>query len=95
VTEKIRGIRRLGFLKQKRIDATYEEHAKILKLILGHRASEACVMVRAHVVQNRMEVRKITIHMLHEAREAALSLRNPAKNAALSRRRTKSDRIAT
>ena len=94
VTEKIRGIRRLGFIKQKRIDATYEEHAKILKLILGHRVSEACMMVKAHIVQNRMEVRKITIHMLHEAREAALSLRNPAKNAALSRRRAKSERIA-
>jgi DNA-binding GntR family transcriptional regulator len=86
VTEKIRGIRRLGFLKQKRIDATYEEHAKLLKLILSHRVSEACMLLRAHITQNRMEARKITIHMLHEAREKARLLRDPSKDTALSRR---------
>jgi DNA-binding GntR family transcriptional regulator len=85
VTEKIRGIRRLGFLKQKRIDATYEEHAKLLKLILSHRVSEACMLLRAHITQNRMEARKITIHMLHEAREKARLLRDPSKDTALSR----------
>lgn len=90
VTEKIRVIRRLGFLKQKRIDATYEEHAKLLKLILNHRSSEACILLRAHITQNRMEVRKITIHMLHEAREKARSLRNPIEDAMPSRRSGKS-----
>ena len=75
VSEKIRVIRKLGFLKEKRIDATYEEHAKLLKLILNHRASEAGILVRSHIAENRMEVRKITIHMLYEAREvAALTL---------------------
>jgi DNA-binding GntR family transcriptional regulator len=33
VTDRIRIIRRLDFTKQPRIDATYEEHAKILKAV--------------------------------------------------------------
>ena len=35
VTERIRIIRRLDFLKQMRIDATYDEHAKILRAIIA------------------------------------------------------------
>ncbi|HXJ02305.1 MAG TPA: GntR family transcriptional regulator [Micropepsaceae bacterium] len=90
VTEKIRIVRRLGFLEQKRIDATYEDHAKLLKLINNHRAADACTLLRGHVTQNGTEARKITIHMLHEARERARLLRNPGKDAAPSRRSGKS-----
>jgi DNA-binding GntR family transcriptional regulator len=68
VTEKIRIIRRLDFLKEKRIDATYEEHAKILRLILRRKSTEAGILLRSHVTQSKNEVRKITLHMLHEAR---------------------------
>jgi DNA-binding GntR family transcriptional regulator len=73
VTEKIRVLRRFGFLTQERIDTTYEEHAKLLKLIRTHRWPEASILLRAHIVHNKMEARKITIHMLHEARESSLS----------------------
>lgn len=76
ISEKIRVIRKLGFLKERRIDATYEEHAKLLKLIMNHRASEASILIRSHITENRMEVRKITIHMLYEAREAAAGVMN-------------------
>ncbi len=71
VTEKIRIIRRLDFLKAQRIDATYEEHAKILRLIVRRKATEATILLRSHVTQSKSEVRKITLHMLHEARGAA------------------------
>jgi len=37
VTDRIRIIRRLDFTKQARIDATYDEHAKILKAIRAKR----------------------------------------------------------
>jgi DNA-binding GntR family transcriptional regulator len=73
VTEKIRVLRRFGFLTQERIDTTYEEHAKLLKLIQNRRAPEAAILLRAHIVHNKMEARKITIHMLHEARDSSLS----------------------
>jgi len=70
ITAKIRIIRRLDFVKPKRVAATYEEHAKILRLLLRGRAEEALLMLRAHITESKQEVRKITIHMLHEARAA-------------------------
>jgi DNA-binding GntR family transcriptional regulator len=70
ITEKIRIIRRLDFLKAPRIDATYDEHAKILRLIQKRKTSEANILLRSHIAQSKSEVRKITLHMLHEARRA-------------------------
>ena len=35
VTDRIRVIRRLDFKKQPRIDATYDEHNKILQAVLN------------------------------------------------------------
>jgi DNA-binding GntR family transcriptional regulator len=68
VTERIRTVRRLDFLRRERVAATYEEHAEILRLVLRRRAAEANLALRAHITQSKQEVRKITIHMLHEAR---------------------------
>jgi DNA-binding GntR family transcriptional regulator len=70
VTEKIRIIRRLDFSKEARIAATYEEHGKLLRLILRRRADDAIMLLKAHITQSKQEVRKITLHMLHEARSA-------------------------
>jgi len=72
LTEKIRIIRRLDFLKDNRITATYEEHAKILRLILRRKSTEAVILLRSHITQSKNEVRKITLHMLHDARGAML-----------------------
>jgi DNA-binding GntR family transcriptional regulator len=72
VTEKIRIVRRLDFLKKNRVDATYEEHGKLLKLIAKRKATEAQILLRAHITQSKLEVRKITIWMLAEARQAHL-----------------------
>ena len=41
MTDRIRVIRQLDFTKQPRIDATYEEHSKILKAIYRKRADQA------------------------------------------------------
>ncbi|AZW15586.1 GntR family transcriptional regulator [Bordetella hinzii] len=71
VTEKIRIIRRLDFTKDFRVDATYDEHAAILRAILARRAAEAARMLRAHIELSKSVVRKITVHMLHEARDRA------------------------
>ena len=70
VTERIRTVRRLDFVRPKRVAATYEEHAEILRLVLRGQAAEAIILLRAHITQSKKEVRKITIHMLHEARAA-------------------------
>lgn len=71
VTERIRIIRRLDFTKAPRIEATYAEHAKILRAIQQRRADQAVLLLRTHVEASKAEVRKITLHMLHEARERA------------------------
>lgn len=80
ITEKIRVVRRLDFLVEKRVDATYEEHGKLLRLILGRKTTEAAILVRSHITQSQKEVRKITLHMLHEAREV-LTRRDPKRAA--------------
>jgi DNA-binding GntR family transcriptional regulator len=69
VTDRIRIIRRLDFTKQARIDATYEEHAKILKAIQRKRGDQAVMLLRAHIETSQAEVRKITLHQVHLARQ--------------------------
>ena len=64
-------IRRWDFTKPSRITATYDEHAQILKTILKRRTDEACRLMQSHIELSKMEVRKITIHMLHAARNSS------------------------
>jgi DNA-binding GntR family transcriptional regulator len=68
ITERIRIIRRLDFTKPARIDATYDEHARILRAITRRRADEAQRLLRAHIEQSKLEVRHITLDMLYRAR---------------------------
>jgi DNA-binding GntR family transcriptional regulator len=70
VTDRIRIIRRLDFTKQARVDATYEEHAKILKAIQRQRGDQATLLLRAHIETSQAEVRKITLHQVFMARQA-------------------------
>jgi len=72
ITERIRIIRRLDFTKPPRIEATYDEHARILRAIMRRRADEAARLLRAHVEQSKLEVRHITLDMLHRARKVPL-----------------------
>ncbi|WP_035058084.1 GntR family transcriptional regulator [Andreprevotia chitinilytica] len=71
VTEKIRPIRRLDFTKPYRVDVTYSEHGLILGAVLKRRTDDAQRMLRAHIEESKAEVRKITLHMLHDARQRA------------------------
>lgn len=75
VTDKIRIIRRLDFFKQSRVDATYGEHARILRALRRGLKAETQMMLRAHITTSKQEVRKITLHMLHEARAALAAAR--------------------
>jgi DNA-binding GntR family transcriptional regulator len=71
VTERIRIIRRLDFTQQLRIDATYDEHAKILKAVQRKRGDQAAMLMRAHIETSQAEVRKITLHQVHLARQGS------------------------
>ncbi|WP_338560906.1 GntR family transcriptional regulator [Erwinia sp. E_sp_B04_7] len=68
VTEKIRIIRRLDFTREDRIEATYNEHARILQAVLQQRTGEAQRILTDHISVSKAEVRKITLHMLQQAR---------------------------
>lgn len=68
LTERLRIIRRLDFTKEHRVDATYVEHAEILRAILQRRGSSAALLLKAHIAQSQSEVQKITLHMIHQAR---------------------------
>jgi DNA-binding GntR family transcriptional regulator len=68
VTEKIRIVRRLDFTQQPRIEATYAEHARILRAVLQRKSDQAQLLLRTHIEASKAEVRKITLHMLYEAR---------------------------
>jgi len=69
VTERIRIIRRLDFTRPDRIEATYVEHAKILRAVMQRKADQAQLLLRSHIEQSKAEVRKITLHTLQTARE--------------------------
>lgn len=68
LTEKIRIIRRLDFTREDRIEATYHEHARILQAVLHQHAEEAQRILTDHIAVSKAEVRKITLHMLQQAR---------------------------
>lgn len=72
VTERIRIVRRLDFLKPHRTSATYDEHSTMLNLIERGRLTEAIILLRAHITQSKLEVRKITLSMLAAARDSKL-----------------------
>lgn len=68
VTERIRIVRRLDFTRSDRIDATYQEHAKILRAVMQRKTDVAQTLLKSHIEQSKIEVRKITLHALQEAR---------------------------
>jgi DNA-binding GntR family transcriptional regulator len=72
VTERIRIVRRLDFLKPHRTSATYDEHSTMLTLIERGKVTEATILLRAHITQSKLEVRKITLSMLAAARDIKL-----------------------
>ena len=72
VTERIRIVRRLDFLKPHPTSATYDEHSTMLNLIERNRVTEAIILLRAHITQSKLEVRKITLSMLAAARDSKL-----------------------
>ena len=71
ITERIKIVRRLDFTKNNRINDTYDEHGQIIKAIIAGRGAEAQRLLKAHIEQSKIEVRKITLGMLQEAKKTA------------------------
>ena len=71
VTERIRIVRQLDFTDATRVEATYEEHAAIVKAIEHHRGAETKRLLQAHIETSRLKVRQISLHRLYQARDKA------------------------
>jgi DNA-binding GntR family transcriptional regulator len=69
LTERLRIVRRIDFTKRLRIEATYEEHGKILRAIIKRRSEDVQMLLKTHIEASKAEVRRITLHMLYEAQE--------------------------
>ena len=69
ISERIKIVRRLDFTKNNRINNTYDEHGQIIKAILSGRTAEAQRLLKAHIEQSKIEVRKITLEMLQDAKK--------------------------
>jgi len=68
VTDRIRIIRRLDFTQADRVQATYDEHAQILRAVMRRRTDQAVLLLRTHIEASKAEVRKLTLHNLYLAR---------------------------
>jgi DNA-binding GntR family transcriptional regulator len=68
ITERIRVLRRLDFMYPERVRTTYTEHAQVLRAIMRRKASQAALLLRAHIEQSKAEVRKISLHKLFVAK---------------------------
>lgn len=84
VTERLRIIRRIDFTQQPRIEATYQEHGKILRTIIKRRIDESQMLLKTHIEASKAEVRKITLHMLHEARLNQATIRSDTGHMAIT-----------
>ncbi len=71
VTDRIRIVRRLDFTRPDRIEATYQEHAKVLRAVMQRKLDAAQMLLKSHIEQSKIEVRKISLHAMHEARSRA------------------------
>jgi DNA-binding GntR family transcriptional regulator len=69
ITERLRLVRRIDFTQRARITATYEQHGEILRSIIERQADRAQQLMKAHIEESKAEVRKITLHMIFQARE--------------------------
>jgi DNA-binding GntR family transcriptional regulator len=71
LTERIRIVRRLDFTYAERVACTYEEHAGVLGAILARKTQQALLLLRSHIEQSKLEVRKISLHKLHLAHQGS------------------------
>ena len=73
LTERLRIVRRIDFTQRPRIEATYVEHGQILLNIIKRRSDEAQRLLKTHIEESKAAVRKITLHMIFEARQHQLA----------------------
>ncbi len=46
----------------ERIRSTYTEHTQILRAVLRRKTDQAILLLKAHIEESKVEVRKISLH---------------------------------
>ena len=69
ISERIRIIKRLDFAREDRLQATYEEHAAIIRALIEGDTQTAAAVLTEHIKESKKVVYQITLHKLHMARE--------------------------
>jgi DNA-binding GntR family transcriptional regulator len=70
ITEHIRLIRRLDFIKPERVQATYHEHSNLLNLIFAGEVKEVSSALKAHILSSKHQSRAITLEAMFQRRQA-------------------------
>jgi DNA-binding GntR family transcriptional regulator len=73
ITDHIRLIRRLDFIKPERVCATYEEHAVVLESIFAQKAGQAQSALSQHILTSKNQSRDITLQAMFERRQVMQS----------------------
>ncbi|GLK66952.1 GntR family transcriptional regulator [Hansschlegelia plantiphila] len=62
ITDRIRIIRRVDFISERRIDETYDEHCRIVRALIAGDFESSEKLIRTHIEKSREEIRKITAY---------------------------------
>ena len=69
ITEHIRLVRRLDFIKPERVDATYDEHSNILNLIFAGEVEQVSAGLQGHILISKTQSRAITLEAMYQRRQ--------------------------
>lgn len=69
VNQRLSMVRRIELIEHPRIDAIYQEHARLLHAVIDRDAEQAQQLIAAHTERSKSDVRRITVHMLFAARD--------------------------
>jgi len=66
--ERLRIVRKIDFTRADRLEATWLEHAEILRAILNKDEKTAKTALKSHILASKSAIRQITLHTFHNAR---------------------------
>lgn len=68
ITDRIRIIRRVDFVSERRIHDAYDDHCRIVRTLISGEFDQAETLIRRHIESSREEIRKITVHSMNSKR---------------------------
>jgi DNA-binding GntR family transcriptional regulator len=69
ITEHIRLIRRLDFIKPTRVNTTYDEHTEVMRWIFEKDIDQSQLTLRDHILSSKKQSREITLNAMFARRD--------------------------